>query len=128
MAKHKFKPGNSLGGRKPLSADVKAARNMSYEQAIQTIIKIRSLTKADVKDLDPSTITLAEAAIFKAYQTCDYRAIKDYEDRIWGKAKESVELSGDSSNPLSFKIEILPVTIQNNAITSTREDITAIPE
>lgn len=37
---------------------------------------------------------LGKRAIINAYATLDYKAIKDFEDRLWGKAKETVDFSG----------------------------------
>lgn len=115
MARHKFEKGNCLGGRKPLSDDVKQVRNLSYEEMIQTVSKIRSLKKGEVQALDPGEMTLGEIVILEAYTKKDYKAIKDYEDRIWGKAKEQIEVTGDAANPLNFKIEVVPAILKEQS-------------
>ena len=123
MARHKFEKGNKLGGRKPLPDDLKEAKRMDYEKLLRTIISVRGLTKAEATLLDPAELTLGEQAILKAYQKLDYNNIKVYEDRLFGRAKESVEITGDSSNPLAFKIEVVPIKSKDED-TDTRHDST----
>jgi hypothetical protein len=88
-----FKKGE--GGRKPLPADIKAARNLSYEDMCRTVIKVRKMTRKDVKAEDNDELELGKRAIMNAYAKLDYRAIYDYENRLWGKAKETLDLNPD---------------------------------
>jgi hypothetical protein len=96
-----FKKGE--GGRKPLPEDIKIARSLSYEDMCRTVIEVRSLTPENIKALDMDKEPLGKRAILNAYVKLDYRGIKDYEDRLWGKAKETVDLDVGGSN---FKIVI----------------------
>ena|SRR3990167_4232937 len=100
-----FPKGHKIcGGRKPLPADVRAARNMAYSEMCQTVIRIRSMTAVDVAKLDRKKLTLGELAILNAYVKQDYRGIKEYEDRLFGKATEKISLQNESENPLSVQI------------------------
>ena len=85
-----FKKGE--GGRKPLPDDIKAARNLSYEDMCRTVIDVRNMTPTEVEKKDLDKIPLGERAIISAYLAVDYRGIKDYEDRLWGKAKDSIDI------------------------------------
>jgi hypothetical protein len=88
-----FKKGE--GGRKPLPADVKAARSLSYEEMCRTVMDVINMTRKDVKKADNDDLPLGKRAIMNAYAKLDYRAIYDYENRLWGKAKETVDLNPD---------------------------------
>jgi hypothetical protein len=102
----KGKSGNP-GGRKPLSRDIKASRHMTYEDLLETITHVRCMTVRDAKLLDLERMTLGERAIYNAYIKLDYGAMKYYEDRLWGKAKETVDIDiGDST----FKIVFVDAT------------------
>ena len=96
-----FKKGE--GGRKPLPADIKAARNLSYEEMCRSVIEVRNLTPEQVKKIDLDKETLGKRAILNAFVKLDYKGIKEYEDRLWGKAKETVDLDLGDNN---FKIII----------------------
>src|SRR5271157_5312052 len=94
-----FKKGNPGGGRKTLPADIRAARNMSYEDMCHTVIETRNMTPAELKQIDLENIPFGKRAIINAYAKMDYRAIKEYEDRVWGKAKETVALMDEMIFP-----------------------------
>lgn len=95
-------------GRKPLPDDIKYARNMSYEDMCRTVIEVRAMTPEQVKRLDSDKEPLGKRAILNAYVKLDYRGIKDYEDRLWGKAKESHEVTGSYLfDDMEIKIEIV---------------------
>jgi len=85
-----FKKGE--GGRKPLPEDIKMARNLSYEEMCKTVIEVRKLTPEKVKDENMDKMPLGKRAILNAYAKLDYKGIKEYEDRLWGKAKESYDI------------------------------------
>ena len=99
-----FAKGNKIGGRKALPADIKAARNLSYEDMCRTVIEVRNMTPETVKKEDMEKVPLGERAIINAYAKLDYRGIKDYEDRLWGKARESMELSTPEDSSITIKV------------------------
>jgi len=85
-----FKKGE--GGRKPLPEDIKMARNLSYEEMCKTVIEVRNLSPEEVREENMDKMPLGKRAILNAYVKLDYMGIKVYEDRLWGKPKESVEI------------------------------------
>lgn len=89
-----FKPGQSgnPSGRKPLPDDIKAARNLSYEEMCRTVIMVRDMTLAEIRQLNKQDLPLGKRAIINAYQKFNYKGIKEYEDRLWGKARETIDL------------------------------------
>lgn len=90
-----FEPGNKGGGRKPLPKDILAARAMATEEMLRTVIEVRRMTTGDVKKLDLDKVPLGKRAIISAYAKNDYKGIKDYEDRLFGKAHETLSLDGE---------------------------------
>jgi hypothetical protein len=115
--KGQFIKGNKEGGRKALPDDIMAARNLSYEEMCRMVIDIRSMTLQEAETrLSPENalyIPLGERAIMKAYVNLDYKGITDYENRLWGKAKETVDLDLGGTD---FKI------IVENATTKDQGD------
>lgn len=89
-----FAKGNKGGGRKPLPEDIRAARAMATEEMLRTVIEVRLLTIGEVKKLDLDKVSLGKRAIISAYVKNDYKGIKVYEDRLFGKAQESIKLDG----------------------------------
>jgi len=57
------------------------------------------MTPAELKQIDLENIPFGKRAIINAYARMDYRAIKEYEDRVWGKAKETVALMDEMIFP-----------------------------
>lgn len=106
-----FAIGNKCGGRKSLPEDIKAARNQSYEDMCRTVIEVRLMTPGEIKKIDLEKMPLGQRAIMNAYVKLDYRGIKDYEDRLWGKAQDKVQLTGLDEEML--KIEIIGVRPEN---------------
>lgn len=102
----KFVTGNTGGGRKSLPDDIKAARAMAYEDMCKTVIEVRSLTPEAVKELDMDKEPLGKRAILNAYVKLDYRGIKDYEDRLFGKATDNIDLKTSSNIILNFDKEL----------------------
>ena len=101
-----FQKGNKGGGRKPLPPDVKHARAMAYEDMCRTVIKIRSMKEAEAVKHAKLNLTLGERVILTAYLKKDDKLIKQYEDRLFGKATENITLQSDIENPLSMQIVI----------------------
>ena len=96
----KGKSGNPKG-RKPLPKDVKAARSMAYVDLIRTAAEVRLMSFDDAKrEAKSKTTPLGRRAIINAYLKNDYRGIKDFEDRLFGKAQESIQLTGADGAPL----------------------------
>lgn len=102
--KGSFKKGNPGGGRKPLPADILLARSMATEEMLRTVIEVRQMTPIEIKACDMEKISLGKRAIINAYAKLEYRGIKDYEDRLFGKAQESVNLTSDGSLPVTVNI------------------------
>ena len=98
-----FPKGHRFGGRKPLPDDIKEARTLSYNEMCRTVIEVRGLTPEKVKKLDIEKETLGKRAIMNAFVKLDYRGIKDYEDRLWGKAKENIDLAIPEGIVLEFR-------------------------
>lgn len=88
-----FEVGNTYGGRKALPDDIKAARNLSYEEMCRTVIDVRNLTPAQVRSMNLEEEPLGKRAIINAYVKMDYRGIVEYENRLWGKAREHIDLN-----------------------------------
>lgn len=127
---HKFAKGNKFGGRKPLSKETIEARHLSYEQMVLAVIEVRNFTLNDIKNINPDDIPMGKRAIIKAYTELDYKAIKDYEDRLWGKAKETIDVDVDMDerkieveHTLNIQgdnsiAEILGILVESGAIAS----------
>lgn len=92
-----FVKGNKGGGRKPLPKDILAARSMATEEMLRTVIDVRRMTTGEVKKLDLDKVPLGKRAIISAYAKNDYKGIKDYEDRLFGKATENIDLTTSGS-------------------------------
>jgi hypothetical protein len=133
---HKFEKGNKFGGRKPLSKETIAARSLSYEQMILAVIDVRNLTNKDIENINQDEIPMGKRAIIKAYTDLDYKAIKDYEDRLWGKAKETIDVDVDMEDrkievehTLNIQgdnsiAEILGILVESGAIASATQKVT----
>jgi len=80
------------GGRKKLPADIMQARNMAYAEFCKTLVEIRALTAKQIKALDLDDISIGKRAMINAYASFNFQGIKIFEDRLWGKAAESVDL------------------------------------
>lgn len=110
MAKNRtsFKKGQIANpkGRKPLPADVRASRNMSHEELCRTVIEVRNMTYREALTIDKDLISLAKRAILNAYVKLDYRGIKEYEDRLWGKAQEKMMIGMNSEAPVDIEVII----------------------
>jgi len=91
-------------GRPPLPADIRAARNLSYEEMCRTVIQVREMTTAELKQIDLEQVPLGKRMIINAYAKMDFRGVQIYEDRLWGKAKERVELTGADGAPIGIDI------------------------
>lgn len=99
-----FAKGNKLGGRKPESLEEKAAKALVREKLFGVVALIWNSTEADIRALDIKTLTIGERAVLDAYRKKNYLAIKTYEDRVLGKAKESIELTGEDGGGIHLVI------------------------
>ena len=91
-------------GRAPLPDEVKAARKMAYADLMMTIVDVRSMTQNDLGKLDMSTVPLGKRAIISAYAKSDFRGIREYEDRLFGRPQESVSISGEDGGPVKVDL------------------------
>lgn len=91
-------------GKKPLPDDLKHARNMAYEQMIRETIAIRNMTPSQLAECEKKGLA-GIAAIAKAYQRRDYQGIKYFEDRVFGKAKETHILEMTEGNQIKIVFE-----------------------
>lgn len=90
----RFGKGNKSGGRPKLSEETRLARAMSHEQMCNTVVRIGDTPIEEIKEKLGDTKTPArERAIMAAYAKLDYNAMKYYEDRLWGRAQENIDLS-----------------------------------
>lgn len=103
--KHKFKKGNKLGGRPKLPEDIRAARTLSYNNMCRTVMEVMNMTVEDLKKVEMEKIPLGKRAIITAYATLDYKGIKEYEDRLWGKAKDNVNLISEEGMNITVNIK-----------------------
>ena len=119
-----FKPGQSgnPGGRKKIPADIRAARELALEEALRTIIATREMTVKEASKMNMETLPLGKRAILVAYMKLDFKTIKDLEDRLWGKATETVQLLGKDGETLFPKPqeiieEYKQMLLQNGKVT-----------
>lgn len=101
-----FKPGQSgnPGGRPHLSPDALEAIKMSKQDMIFAVVEIQRMTLAEAKQIDLDSLPLGKRAILNAYLKFDYVGISRYEDRIWGKAPESISITGENDGPIEVDI------------------------
>jgi len=88
-----FKKGVGGGGRPALPDEIKEARRLALEDMLRAVAWARALTTAEAKALDPEALTLGERVILKGYIGSDVNVIKMYEDRLFGKAKETIDIN-----------------------------------
>lgn len=86
-------------GRPPLPPDLRAARAMETEKMLRAVIKVRNSTADDIKKIDLNQCILGEVAIMRAYLSNDPKQIKDYEDRLFGKAPETFDITSRFDKP-----------------------------
>ncbi len=111
-----FKEGESgnPGGRPKLPDDIKEARQMSLEEFLRYIISVMKLTPSEVKEINMDDMPLGKRAILNAFAKNDYKAMKDFQDRLWGKAKESIDLTHSGElNPVNITVKGV-ATIDND--------------
>ena len=115
---HRFQKGETGNpkGRKPLPKDIRAARSMATEEMLRAVIEVRRMTVSEVKTIDLETLPLGKRAIISAYTKNDYKGIKDYEDRLFGKAHETVALTGEDGKP------IIPQKVVFEVVEAKHED------
>jgi len=95
-----FKVGNRCGGKPSITKDIREAINLSREEFYMTVIEVRRLSYEDLKKENMEKMPLGRRQIISAYAKIDHQAVKILEDRLWGKAKESTEIT----MPTGFQI------------------------
>ena len=104
-----FGAGNNANpdGRPPLPADVREVRNITQEEFFLTINKLAKMTAERLRDRisDPTTpsLELAVATVLAAaIQKGDHVRLNAILDRLIGRPKFTVELSGADGNPIRY--------------------------
>lgn len=102
-----FQKGQSgnAGGRPKIPDDIKKAIQIGRENMARVLIKIEGLTIGDAKKIDAESMTLVERLILKAFTSGDHHAVKIYQDRVYGRAKESIEIEGNLNSPVTIFVE-----------------------
>lgn len=103
---HRFTKGESGNpkGRPKLPEEIKASRRMAYGEMLESIIEVRNMSAADLKVLDMEKVPLGKRAIISAYAKSDFRGIREYEDRLFGRPQESVSISGEDGGPVKVDL------------------------
>lgn len=104
-----FKKGESgnPGGRPKLPEDLKDAQQMSLEDAMRSVIRVRSMSLKDAKKVAANkdgSLSLGEYVILDAYLKRNYKGIEYYESRLWGRVKETIDF--DMPSDTSFEVTI----------------------
>jgi len=87
-----FEKGNAGGGRPALPDDIRAARAMSYEEHLRTIMEVRRMTPAELKKMNMETMSFGKRGVITDYAKNNTAGIKIHEDRLFGKAVEKMEI------------------------------------
>ena len=80
-----------------------AAKGKRWAAAIDRALERRYEKNASLKDAQEALDALAEQLLLKA-DDGDMAALKELGDRIEGKPAQSVTVSGDPDNPMSFTV------------------------
>lgn len=116
-----FKPGvvTNPDGRPPLSPELKQMRTLTYDQVSEIASIVINGKRDELQQIlvNPNATVLqqimAKAAI-NALATGNMGTINAFLDRIVGKARQSIELTGKEGGPVAFsdlsKDEILKET------------------
>lgn len=102
-----FKPNQIANpfGRPPMSPDEKEARKMIHKKLQFWVGIAQDMTEDQYKELIKNQLPLGARAILDAYYKKNYNAIKIYEDRAAGKAREHFELTGYDGGPIEIDYE-----------------------
>lgn len=121
---YKFQKGHKpvSPGRPKLPADIREARNVSYEEMCRTVIEVRNMTPAELKQVDLENIPFGKRAIINAYAKFDYHGIQQFENRLWGKAQETVNMKLEK-NENTLNVELLLKDLPDEYIIKLAERI-----
>lgn len=100
----KGKSGNP-SGRPKLPEDILKSISSGREDICRALFEIENLTISEVKSLKQDELSLLKRVILKAFIDNDHAAIKIYQDRVYGKAKETMELDHNINTPVKIVIE-----------------------
>lgn len=107
IAGRDWKPGESgnPNGRPPLPPEIREARKLTTAEFIRVANKLLDMTKAEVVALqkapDSSIMESILASILvKGFNEGDASRLTFFLDRLLGKVKDRVELSGDNEKPV----------------------------
>jgi hypothetical protein len=97
-----FKKGNCAnpGGRPKIPKDIRQALASGRDAFIRDFIEIENLTINKLRDIKIDTISVRKRAIIQAFLKNDTKALKNMYDRVYGKAKESIEFLGEPGTEL----------------------------
>ena len=107
----KGKSGNPGGGRKK-PPDIKVATEYSRNEIERTLNNFLTLTKTDLKQRlehpEASILQLAIGSVLmKTVKEGDHQRLGFIFDRIIGKVRDRIELSGDINSPMHLRIEAM---------------------
>ena len=107
-----FQKGNvpKSPGRPPLPDDIKEALKLGKEELCRTVIEIRQMPATELRAYIKNA-GVAKRAIANAYLKNNHNAIKIYEDRVFGRAVETVDTTVHSDG-LKVDVVITPKEVK----------------
>lgn len=113
MIKGRFVKGQSgnPGGAKKLPEDLRALINATSEQAKRHLCEVFNTKYETILELSnrrdiPSGLAMMASCMANAIQTGDNRIMATFLDRIIGKPKEMIELTGKDGEALNTSLDI----------------------
>lgn len=112
MSKHKFQPGQSGNpdGRPKLPDDLRHLIEATGQQVKRDICEVYNTKLETIRSLQSredlsAGLAMLAACMVNAIATGDNRIMATFLDRIIGKPKETVELSGTEANGFKIVVE-----------------------